>query len=83
MSEGEILQVGEVPFYGENISKGILVFQGRDKLILYHNCTEIKVGERVFTLGFSDFNTDYDEIDLAPLDVQIADGIVESFGYPE
>ncbi len=81
--EGDIVPAGEVPFFGENISKAILVYQGRDKLILYHNCTEIKVGERVFTLGFSDFKADYTLVDLAAPDVEIADGIVESFGYPE
>lgn len=81
--EGDILPAGEVPFFGENISKGILVYQGREKLILYHNCTEIKVGERVFTLGFSDFRMDYAAIDLLAMEIEIADQIVASFGYPD
>jgi hypothetical protein len=81
--EGDIILVGDVPFFGENISKGILVYKGRDKLILYHNCTEIVVGERVFTLGFSDFSMDYEAIDLTTAEVEIADGIVASFGYPK
>jgi hypothetical protein len=82
--QGDILLAGEVSFFGENISKGILVFQGRNKLILYHNCTEIRVGgNRIFTLGFSDFNMDYDAIDLTDMDVETADKIVESFGFGE
>lgn len=80
---GEILLAGTVPFFGENITKGILVYKGRDKLILYQNCTEIVVGERVFTLAFEDTSLDYDAIDLSAMDVEIADGIVASFGYPE
>jgi hypothetical protein len=81
--EGDIIPAGEVYFFGENISKGILVYQGNDKLILYHNCTEIKVGERIFTLGFSDFSTGYDAIDLTGMDEETADEIVESFGFPD
>lgn len=81
--EGDIVPAGEVPFFGENISKGILVYKGREKLILYHNCTEIKVGERVFTLGFSDFGMDYGAVHLIQTDMDIADQVVESFGYPE
>jgi hypothetical protein len=82
VAAGEIIPAGEVPFYGENISRAILVYQGRDKEVLYHNCTEITVGERIFTLGFSNGSYDYDATDLSAADVEIADGIVASFGYP-
>jgi len=81
--QGDIVPAGEVPFFGENISKGILVYQGREKLVLYNNCCEIRVGDRVFTLGFEEFKSDYDAIDLINSDVEIADKIVGSFGYPE
>ena len=81
--EGDIFLAGEVPFFGENISKGILVYQGRHKLILYHNCTEIRVGDRVFTLGLDDFSMDYAAIDLTDMDVETADKIVGSFGFPQ
>ena len=80
--QGDIALVGEVPFFGENISKGILVYKGRDKLILYHNCTEITVGELVFTLAFDDFSLDYEAIDLSDAEVETADGMVASFGHP-
>jgi hypothetical protein len=78
---GELIPAGEVPFLAENASKAILVWQGRDKEVLYHNSTEIRVGERIFTLGLRDFYWDYDATDLTEMDEQIADKIVASFGY--
>ena len=81
--EGDIVWVGEVPFLGQEISKGILEYHSRDKAILYANGTEIRVGERVFTLGLSDFSIDYDSIDLTNILEETADAIVESFAITE
>ena len=80
---GEIIPAGDVPFFWENISRGILVWQGRDEEVLYHNSTEIRVGDLTFTLGLSDFNWDYDATDLAVMDEETADKIVASFGFPQ
>jgi hypothetical protein len=61
----------------------ILVYQGRDKAILYNNGTEIRVGDKVFTLELSDFSQDYDSIDLPDKIKAASDGIVGSLAAPE
>jgi hypothetical protein len=80
--EGDIVLVGDVQFLGQAISKGILVYQGRDKLILYHNCTEIVVGDRAFVMGFEGSGGDYLSTDLPESLVETADEIVGTFSLP-
>jgi hypothetical protein len=77
--EGDIVLVGEVNFLGQKISKGILQYHNKDKEVLYNNCVQISSDNLVFTLGFSDFNGDYDAINLPVNLVETADAIVESF----
>jgi hypothetical protein len=77
--EGDIVLVGEVNFLGQKISKGTLQYHYKDKEVLYHNCVQIFSENLVFTLGFSDFNGDYDAINLPVNLVETADAIVESF----
>ena len=70
---------GNILFLGQEISKGILKYQGNDKLILYANGVEIKIGELIFTLGLGDINTDYGAVNLSLMIEETADAIVESF----
>lgn len=76
---GDIVKVGSVTFLGQEVSREVVVFQGKDKAVLYNNGTEIHVGDLVFTLNLDDFRMDYEAVDL-PEDVQdVVDEIVESF----
>ena len=77
--EGDIFLAGNILFLGQEISKGILKYQGNDKLILYANGVEIKIGELIFTLGLGDINTDYGAVNLSLMIEETADAIVESF----
>lgn len=81
--EGELVRVGMVPFWGDEISKSILVYQGRDKAVLYNNGTEFRLGDRYFTLGLDDFSLDYGSVDLPDKIKAAADGIVGSLANPE
>jgi hypothetical protein len=72
-----------VPFLGDEISKSILVYQGRDKAVLYNNGTEFRVGgNRIFTLGLGASGLDYAAVDLTNF-IAAADGIVASITAPE
>ena len=46
--EGNLVQAGTVPFWGDEISKSILIFEGRDKAVLYNNATKFRVGVNSF-----------------------------------
>jgi hypothetical protein len=79
--EGDIVTVGKIIFLGQEISKDVLKYQSKDKKILYANGIEIRIGDRVFTLGLDDFSRDYDAVDLSNVLEQTADAIVESIAY--
>lgn len=80
---GELVQAGMVPFWGDEISKSILVFEGRDKAVLYNNGTEFRVGgNRVFTLGLGASGLDYAAVNLINF-IETADAIVGSITAPE
>jgi len=81
--EGDLVQAGMIPFWGDEISKSILVFGGKDKAVLYNNGTEFRVGgNRVFTLGLGDFGLDYAAVDLTNF-IETADAMVGSITAPE
>lgn len=76
--EGDIVLVRGIQFLGQEISKGILVYQDKEKAVLYANCVEITVGNRVFTLGLGSFGGDYAAVNLTNDQIGTADAIVES-----
>ena len=81
--EGDLVQAGRVPFWGDEITKSILVYEGKDKAVLYNNGTEFSVGgNRFFTLGLGDFGLDYAAVDLTNY-IETADDIVGSITTPE
>ena len=81
--EGELVPAGMVPFWGDEISKSILVYEGKDKAVLYNNGTEFRVGgNRVFTLGLGASGLDYAAVDLTNF-IETADAMVGSIAAPE
>jgi hypothetical protein len=78
LGAGEVVE-GKIGFLGQDISRDTLVYEGKDKSVLYQNATEIEVATLVFTLSLDDTSTDYDSVAL-PEDVQsMVDKIVETF----
>lgn len=76
---GDIVTRGTVSFLGQEISRNVLVYQGKDKSVLYNQATEIGTGSLVFTLSLDDFQPD-DEAAALSKEVQAtADQIVQSF----
>lgn len=80
---GDIFTTGEVNFLGEEISRDVLIYDGKHKTILYNYGTEIRVDELVFTLSLDDFRLDYEGVELSDTIQEITDAIVESFEFTE
>jgi hypothetical protein len=76
---GDIITTGKIKFLGQEISRDVLRYQGKDKTILYHYGTEINVDGLIFTLSLDDFYPDYDAVELSADIQSAADTIVESF----
>jgi hypothetical protein len=78
---GDIVLRGTVRFLGQTLSRDVLVYEGKDKTVLYNQATEIQIDDLVFTLSLDGFNPNlnYGLVAL-PADIQLtADKIVESF----
>jgi hypothetical protein len=80
--EGDLVLSGMIPFWGDVISKSILVYEGKDKAVLYNNGTEMRVWDKVFTLSLGDFGLNYAAVDLTRF-IDTADAIVGSIAPPE
>lgn len=76
---GDIIPRGTVSFLGREIRRDILIYQGKDKVVLYNNANEIGIDSLVFTLSIDDFRIDYDTASLSKEVQAAADKIVESF----
>jgi Tol biopolymer transport system component len=76
---GEIETQGSVPLLGRELSREVLVYDGRVKAVLYHNGQEIDVEGLILTLSLDAVGQDYAAAEIGP-DVQAeADEIVASF----
>jgi len=76
---GEVITRGTVTFLGRELSRDVLVYQGKEKAVLYNYALEVGVDELVFTLSLDDFDPDYTSVVIEP-DIQIqVDQVVESF----
>lgn len=76
---GDLVIRGTVTFLGQEITREVLVAEGKDMSILYNSAAEIQRGDLAFTLGLDYLGYPFDESTLQE-DVQsIADMIVESF----
>lgn len=76
---GDIITRGTVSFLGREIRRDILIYQGKDKAVLYNNANEIGIDSLVFTFSIDDFRIDYDTASLSKEVQTAADKIVESF----
>jgi LysM repeat protein len=76
---GDVVPRGTVRFLGQTLTRDVLVYDCKDKAVLYNNAMETQIDDLVFTLSIDDFRNDYDAA-ILPADIQqTADQIVESF----
>ncbi len=83
---GDLVTRGQVSILGQQVSRDVLVYQAKDKGVLYNQAKEFAVGNLVFTISLDSYPDPaqpaiyhYDTVELAP-DVQAeADRIVASF----
>lgn len=76
---GDLIMRGTVTFLGQELTKNVLVYQGKDKAVLYNNAGEVQVGDLVFAISLESNRSDYESI-VIPEDIQEqADKILESF----
>ena len=79
MPAGDFVARGSVPCLGRDIFRDVLVYEGKDKLVLYNCSSAIPSGDLVFDLILEDMRSDYGAVNL-PEDVQRQiDQIVTSF----
>jgi hypothetical protein len=79
VGEGDLIPRGTVRFLGQTLTRDVLVYQGKNKAVLYNNAMETQIDDLVFTLSMDDFRTDYFSA-ILPADIQrTADKIIESF----
>lgn len=81
VAAGDLVTKGSISFLGTcQLSRDVLVYEGKEKALLYNSAGEIKVGDLIFTLSLDFFvQRDYSALGLGS-DVQAqADKIVESF----
>lgn len=76
---GELHTEGSVVFLGQELSRDVLIYEGRTKAVLYHRAEEIDVGGLVFTLSLDDRRADYAAADIEPAVQAQVDQIIESF----
>lgn len=79
VAAGELTPDGAIQFFGREIERNVLRYEGRDKAILYDNAAPVRVGDLLFTLSLDDFSTPYETAVLTPAMAQTADAIVASF----
>ena len=70
MPAGDFVTRGSVPCLGRAISRDVLVYEGKDKLVTYNYSSAIPWGDVVFGFILEDEQGDYETVDL-PQDVQI------------
>lgn len=76
---GDLRTEGSVVFLGQELSRDLLVYEGRTKAVLYHRAQEIDVSNLIFTLSLDDRRADYDAADIEPEVQAQVDRIIESF----
>jgi len=69
MPAGGFVPRGSVQFLGQEISRDVLIFEGKDKLVLYNYSSAIPWGDIVFDPVLEDGRIDYEVVDL-PEEVQ-------------
>jgi hypothetical protein len=81
VAAGDLVHGGQVSFFGQSLPRYLLVYEGKDKAVLYGMGTEIARGETVFTLSLDDFKLDYDAVNLSAELQQQVNQVIESFAW--
>lgn len=76
---GEVETEGYVTILGRQLSRDVLVYEGKVKAVLYNNAQEIDVNGLIFTLSLDDHNLDYDAAEIKPEMQAIVDEVIGSF----
>lgn len=76
---GDLVERGMVTFLGQELIKNALVYQGKDKAVLYNNAGEISVGDLIFAISLESNRSDYESIAIPENVQEQADKILESF----
>lgn len=76
---GDLVERGMVTFLGQALIKNVLVYQGKDKAVLYNNAGEIRVGDLIFAISLESNHSDYESIAIPENIQEQADKILESF----
>lgn len=83
VGSGDLVTRGTVPFLGEDVTRWVLVAEGKDMSVLYDQACETQRGDMVFTLAL-DYAGLYSDPVTLPEDVQAqADMTVASFRLAE
>ena len=81
---GDLETRGSITFLGEEVSRDVLVYEGKVKVVLYDYAGEIPVSDLVFFLSLDDFSTgDYDQVEIPESIQDEVDRILESFDLVE
>lgn len=80
VGSGDIVQQGTVQFLGQEVTRDVLIEEGKTKSVLYDLGKEITRGSLVVTLGLDHFEYRKDA-NLSPEIQAAADQIVQSFAF--
>jgi formylmethanofuran dehydrogenase subunit C len=81
VGSGEIITQGTVRFLGKEMTRNVLVEDGKVRSVLYSYACEFTVGDRVFTISQDDLREDWKEADIPEEMQDLVDKIVESFAF--
>ncbi|MCL4263972.1 MAG: hypothetical protein KJ069_12185 [Anaerolineae bacterium] len=79
VSAGNLVNQGEISFLGQMVAKNVLVYQGKDKAVLYDNLAELPRGNLIFSLQLAANDNDYEAIDIPDVIQTEAEAIIASF----
>ena len=76
---GTLVERGTVNMLGQTVSRSVLVYEGKDKAVLYNGARHIEAGDLRFLTSLNEFGRiDYKDVEL-PAELQIeVDTIVAS-----
>ena len=81
VAAGQLVTTGTVNVLGQEVERNLLVYEDKNKAILYDNAYHIRADghDLLLTMSIDDFRPDYDAAELTPDLMATADAIAESF----
>jgi hypothetical protein len=76
---GELETQGTAYFLGRELSRDVLVYEGKVKGVLYNMALEIDVDGLIFTLSLDDRTAGYDAGEISPAEQAVGDQVVGTF----